>query len=250
MSLKGQMAIVTGGGSGIGRAIVETFAEAGISGITVVDTNRKAAEEVAQYLQNRYGCSVIASEADVSKKTAVEEMVAAAVEAFGRVDILVNNAGICSVTPWDEVTLESWNHILEVNLTGAFLCTKQVVPLMKQRQYGRIVYITSIAAFQGSLIAHVAYGVSKAGMVALMKSVAKELATEGINANAIAPGTTDTPMTDSFGSELKGRLAESTLLKRRGTPREIADAALFLVSSGANYMTGATLHVNGGALLA
>jgi len=250
MNLKDQVAIVTGGGSGIGRAIAETFAEAGISGITIVDINRKAAREVADYLQTRYACTAIASEADVSNETAVEETVATTANAFGRVDILVNNAGICSVTPWDEITLESWNRILEVNLTGAFLCTKRVVPHMRRRRYGRIVYITSIAAFLGSLVAHVAYGASKAGMIALMKSVAKEFAAEGITANAIAPGTIDTPMTDSFGSVLKGRLAESALLKRQGTPREIADAALFLVSSRATYVTGATMHVNGGALLA
>jgi len=249
MNLKGQVAILTGGGSGIGRAIAETFAEAGISGITVADINLRSAEEVADCLRTRYGCTAIASGADASKESAVEDMVAATVSKFGQVDILVNNAGICPVTSWDETTLRSWNRILEVNLTSAYLCTRAVLPHMRKRKCGRIVYITSVAAFLGSLVAHVAYGVSKAGMIALMKSVAKEFGGEGINANAVAPGTIDTPMTDSFGEAIKRRFVESAPLKRQGSPQEVADAVLFLVSSRSNYVNGATLHVNGGSLL-
>jgi len=249
MNLKGQVGIVTGGGSGIGRAIAETFAEASISGITVADINLKAAEEVANCLQSRHGCTAIASGTDVSKESAVEEMVAATIGKFGQVDILVNNAGICPVTPWDETTLTSWNRILKVNLTSAYLCTRAVLPHMRARKYGRIVYIASVGAFLGSLVAHVAYGVSKAGMIALMKSVAKEFGGEGINANAVAPGTIDTPMTDSFGEAIKRRFVESAPTKRQGTPQEVADAVLFLVSSRSSYVNGATLHVNGGSLL-
>ena len=249
MRLEGQVAIVTGGGAGIGKAVAETFAEAGIAGITVADINLKGAEEVAHCLSSRDGCTAIASGADVSKQDAVQKMVAGTVDKFGRVDILVNNAGICPVVSWDDTTLDSWNRILEVNLTSAYLCTKAVLPHMRRRKYGRIVYISSAGAFLGSLVAHVAYGASKAGMIALMKSVAKGFGIEGINANAIAPGTIETPLRDSFSDEIKNRFLESVPLKRVGTARELADAVLYLVSSRSTYVNGATLHVNGGSLL-
>lgn len=249
MQINGQVAIVTGGGSGIGKAVVEVFSEADIAGITVVDINVESAKEVADAVRARYNCEAMDSGADVSKESAVREMVAATIEKFGRLDILVNNAGICPVTSWDETALESWNHILDVNLTSSYLCTKAVLPHMRKRKYGRIVYISSVGAFLGSVVAHVAYGVSKAGMLALMKSVAREFGAEGINANAIAPGTIDTPMRDSFRDEIKRQLVESSPMKRPGTARELADAVLFLVSSRASYINGATLHVNGGCLL-
>ena len=249
MNLKGRVAIVTGGGAGIGRAVAETFANAGIAGITVADINSGSAKETAEFLRERHNCEAIDSGTDVSKEKAVVEMVAGTVEKFGRLDILVNNAGICPLTPWGETSLESWNHILDVNLTSAYLCTKAVLPHMRQRKYGRIIYISSVGAFLGSVAAHVAYGVSKAGMIALMKSVAKEFGAEGINANAIAPGTIDTPMRNSLGDEIKRQLVESAPLGRPGTAKELADAVLFLVSSRASYINGATLHVNGGSLL-
>jgi len=249
MNLKGQAAIVTGAGSGIGRAVAETFAEAGIAGVTIADINPKNAKEAEKSLQSRANCQTIVSVTDVSKEDAVQEMVTATTEKFGKVDILVNNAGICPLTPWDETTLKDWNHILDVNLTGAYLCTKAVLPHMRQRRYGRIIYISSVGAFLGSVVAHVAYGVSKAGMIALMKSVAKEFGAEGINANAISPGPIDTPMRDGFGEEIKRRLVEGVPLKRAGTAGELADAVLFLASKRASYVNGATLHVNGGSLL-
>ena len=120
---------------------------------------------------------------------------------------------------------------------------------MRKHRYGRIVYISSVGAFLGSVTGHVAYGASKAGIIALMKVVAKNFASEGILANAIAPGSIDTPLTDSFGSEAKSKFAEASPLKRQGTARELADAVLYLVSGRASYVTGATFHVNGGALL-
>jgi 3-oxoacyl-[acyl-carrier protein] reductase len=247
--LKGQVGIVTGGASGIGRCIAEVFAEAGISGLTVADTNVSGAEEVVNSLRARYNCSAIATQTDVSKQDLVERMVEVTVDKFGRIDILVNNAGICPLTPWDDATLETWNRIVEINLTGSYLCTKAVLPHMRRRKYGRIVYISSIGAFQGSLVGHVAYGVSKAGMIALMKSVAKGFGGEGINANAVAPGTIDTPLASSLGEAAISRLQEGTPLRRQGTPREVADAVLFLASNRASYISGATLQVNGASLL-
>lgn len=249
MKITDQVAIITGGSSGIGKATVEKFMEAEAAGVAIADVNNDAAQEIAAEVTKKHKGEAIAIQTDVAKPESVAELARLVMDRFGRIDILVNNAGICPVTPWDAATVESWNHILSVNLTGAFLCTKAVLPHMRQRKYGRIVYMSSVGAFQGSLVAHVAYGASKAGMIALMKSIAKGFGAEGINANAITPGTVDTPLTDSFSETIKRRFAEAAPLKRQGTAEELADATLFLVSSRATYINGATLHVNGGSLL-
>ena len=249
MKLTGRVAIVTGGASGIGKAIAARFLEAGADGVVLADINGKAAQDVEKELARQYESGVLAVPTDVTQPQGVSEMVDVALDRFGRVDILVNNAGICPVVPWERTTVDDWNQVLAVNVTGGFNCTKAVIPIMCRQKHGRILYISSAAAFLGSLVAHVAYGVSKAGMIALMKSVAKEFGGRGINANAIAPGTIDTPMTDSFGGEVQRRFVGSAPLERKGSPREVADAALFLVSSCSGYVNGATLHVNGGSLL-
>ena len=249
MELRGRVAIVTGGASGVGRAVAEGFAEAGAEAIVIADIQAEAAQEAAQEIARRADCRVEAVPTDVSDQDSVERMARTALDRLGHIDILVNNAGICPVVAWDEVTLESWNRILAVNLTGAFLCTRAVLPAMRRQRYGRIVYVSSLAAVVGSIVGHPAYGASKAGEIALMKVVAKRFASEGILANAICPGTVDTPLTDSFGPEVKAAFAEAVLLKRQARPPEIADAVLFLCSDRASYITGATLHVNGGQLL-
>ena len=139
--------------------------------------------------------------------------------------------------------------MLDVNLNGALLCVLEVLPYMRRQQYGRIVNISSVGAFLGSVTAHPAYGVSKAGLIAMTKSLAKECAADGILVNAIAPGSFDTAILDSFGEEARRLYAEASLLKRHGSPRELAEAVLFLVSDASSYITGSTLHVNGGSLL-
>ena len=168
---------------------------------------------------------------------------------FGRVDILVNNVGVCPVVPWDETSLEDWNRILAINLTSAYLCSKAVLPYMQEQRSGRLIHISSVGAFLGSVEGHVAYGVSKAGIIALSKYLAKRFAAQGILSNSIAPGSIDTPLTDSFGPDKKQRYREFSPLKRQGTPRELAEAVLFLSSSRSGYVTGSTMHVNGGSLL-
>ena len=247
--LQGEVAIVTGAASGIGKATAETFAQTNITGLMLVDINLPGVEKVAEDLQSLYQCEVIVAGIDVSQQNRVNQMVNDTVDRFGKVDILVNNAGICPTTSWDDTTLENWNRILEVNLTSAYVGTMAVLPHMKRRKYGRIVNISSAGAILGSVVAHPAYGTTKAGMIAMTKSAAKEFAPHGILVNAIAPGSIDTPMTDSFGPEIKQQFAKVAPLKRQGTPHELADAVLFLVSSSATYITGATLHVNGGSLL-
>ena len=240
-ALQGQVALVTGGTSGIGRAVVELFLEAGVAGLAVID--------VSECDLSGRDSEVMVGQFDVSDSDAVGKFVSDVHERFGRIDILVNNAGIAPVVPWSEVTEENWQRVLDVNLNGAFHCTRAVWNHMRDRQYGRIVNISSVGAFLGSVSAHPAYGVSKAGLIALTKSLAKEGASDGILVNAIAPGSIDTPMLESFGPEARVKYAEAALLKRQGTPKELAETVVFLVSPASSYITGATLHVNGGALL-
>jgi len=245
MKLTDRVAIVTGAASGIGKAVVETFVEAEAAGVIIADINANAAHELAGQL----GQAALAVQTDVSNPTSIENMVKAAMDRFGRIDILVNNAGICPVVAWDDTTIEDWNRVLAVNLTGMFACTKAVIPIMRKQEYGRIVYMSSTAATVGSLVAHVAYGASKAGMLALMKSVAKGFASCGITANAVSPGTIDTPLTDSFSPSIQAAFKANCAMKRRGDAKEIADAVLFLVSDRATYITGENLSVDGGFAL-
>tara|TARA_B110000014_G_scaffold226407_1_gene185666 strand:- start:310 stop:1050 length:741 start_codon:yes stop_codon:yes gene_type:complete len=240
-ALQGQVAVVTGGASGIGRAVVELFLEAGVAGLGVID--------IAECDLSGMDVDVVTGQFDVSDSDAVGGFVSDVHDRFGRIDILVNNAGIAPLVPWSEVTEENWQRVLDVNLNGAFHCTRSVWNHMRDRQYGRIVNISSIGAFLGSVRAHPAYGVSKAGLIALTKSLAKEGAADGILVNAIAPGSIDTPMLESFGPEARAKYAEVALLKRQATPKELAETIVFLVSPASSYITGATLHVNGGALL-
>lgn len=240
-ALQGQVAVVTGGASGIGRAVVELFVEAGVAGLAVID--------IAECDLSGMDVDVVTGQFDVSDSAAVGEFVSDVHDRFGRIDILVNNAGVAPVVPWSEVTEANWQRVLDVNLNGAFHCTRSVWSHMRDRQYGRIVNISSVGAFLGSVSAHPAYGVSKAGLIALTKSLAKEGAADGILVNAIAPGSIDTPMLESFGPEARVQYAEAALLKRQATPKELAETIVFLVSPASSYITGATLHVNGGALL-
>ena len=247
--LKGRVAIVTGAASGIGRSVAELFAEEGVAGLTVADIQAAPLYRLASDLQKRSGGDLLVSETDVSDPEQVDRMARATVERFGRIDILVNNAGICPMVPWDRTTLESWNRMLSVNLTSAFLCSKAVVPYMRERKFGRLVHISSVGAFVGSITGHVGYGVSKAGVIALSKYLAKQFASDGILSNAIAPGSIDTPLAEAFGEENLRRYVDLSLVKRQGTPREIAEAVLFLAGPRSGYVTGSTMHVNGGSLL-
>lgn len=246
MNLNGKVAIVTGGAQGIGRAVVERFAEAGASAVVIADLQDQEAANCAQEIMLKHGSSVISIPTDVSDPVRVKSMVQATLKQFGRIDILVNNASLCPVIAWDDVTLENWNRILSVNLTGMFLCTQSVIPQMKNQQFGRIVFVSSEAAFNGSYTAHVAYGVTKAGELALMMSVAKGFVSYNIRANAITCGPIDTPLGHNLGADFWAESDNRTLLKRHGSAHEVADAVLFLVSSRSEYITGQVLRVNGG----
>lgn len=246
MKLTGRVAIVTGGAQGLGRATVEAFVEADALGVIIADMQADQAQAAAQEIMAAQSGKVVALPTDVCNPAQVETMVQTAIDRFGRIDILVNNAGVCPILDWDSVTLEDWNHILAVNVTGMFLCTKAVIPHMKTQKYGRIVYVSSPAGRVGSIIAHVAYGVSKGGCLALMKSVAKGFAKDGILANAVLPGPIDTPLSRSFGEDFWNSQEERPLLKRHASAKEVADAVLFLVSDRSTYITGHELWVDGG----
>lgn len=247
MDLSGKTAIITGASSGIGAAVVETFAAAGAEGICLADLDANGASEVAA----RVDCKTLVIETDVSDSSSVKAMTEQVIDRFGHIDILVNNAGIAPVVRWPEVTEENWRHVLDINLNGAFLCLLNVVDHMKSQKWGRIINISSVGAFKGSITAHPAYGVSKAGLIAMTKSAAKELAEFGILVNAVSPGSIDTPLTqNNFTQQERTTFIEDSVLKRHGTASEIADAVLFLSSERSTYITGATLHVNGGSLLA
>ncbi|MAE66571.1 MAG: beta-ketoacyl-ACP reductase [Phycisphaeraceae bacterium] len=248
-SLDGKAAIVTGGASGIGEAVTQVLAEAGIAGLCIVDRDGDRAEQVAADIRAKFEVDAIAACTDVSDGGQVAAMVARTLERFQRIDILVNGAGIAPMVRWAEVTEANWRHVIDTNLNSAFLCMLSVLPTMKKQKSGRIVNISSAGAILGSVCAHPAYGTSKAGMIAMTKSAAKEFAPDGILVNAIAPGTIDTPMTHSFGEQQKQAFIEAAPMKRQGTAREIADAVWYLVSDRSTYVTGVTLHVNGGSLL-
>lgn len=247
--LTSQVAIVTGAASGIGKAVAEVLAEEGISGLTLADINADGLEVVGDSVRGKTSTEVLVSATDVSREDEVNRMVASTIERFERIDILVNVAGIAPTTTWADTTLDNWNHVINTNLNSAFICFKAVLSHMQARKYGRVVNISSAGAVLGSVCAHPAYGASKAGMIAMTKSAAKAHAKDGILVNAIAPGSIDTPMTDSFGECQKQEFKEAAPLKRQGTAREIADAVFYLVSGRSTYVTGATLHVNGGSLL-
>ncbi|MFN8007673.1 MAG: glucose 1-dehydrogenase [Terriglobia bacterium] len=247
--LTGKVAIVTGGVSGIGKAVAEVLAEADLAGLTIADINGKSAEAVAASISRQFNTDAVGIATDVAVAEQVEAMCAQTLARFHRIDILVNNAGIAPVVPWSEVTEANWRQVLDINLNGAMLCMLSVLPTMQQQKSGRIVNISSAGAFLGSICAHPAYGVAKAGLIALTKSAAKSFAKDGILVNAIAPGSVDTPMAESFGEAQVEAFCQAAPLKRQGSPREIADAVWFLVSDRSTYVTGATLHVNGGSLL-
>ncbi|MEM2210295.1 MAG: 3-oxoacyl-ACP reductase FabG [Nitrososphaerales archaeon] len=247
MKLKGRVAIVTGAGRGIGRAIAITLAREGAN-IVVNDIDLQAAEETVKIIK-AMGYEALAIKADVSNKNEVDSMIKKTLEAFGRIDILVNNAGIFSSTLIENITEQQWNRIMDVNLKGVLLCSQAVIKTMKNQRFGKIVNITSLAGKVGGIFSGADYAASKAGVICLTKSLAKQLAPYGINVNAIAPGVIETDMTKYWPKEVKESFLKQIPLGRFGKPEEVAEVVLFLVSDASNYITGEIIDVNGGYLM-
>jgi 3-oxoacyl-[acyl-carrier protein] reductase len=247
MELADRVAIVTGSGRGIGRAIALRLAKAGAS-VVINDVGDMApAEGVAADIREMGRASLVVP-ADVSQSADVAGMVDRAVGEYGKVDILVNNAGITR----DQLILrmpdEDWDKVLGINLKSVFLCTKAVLrPMMKQRQ-GRIVNIASIVGLIGNA-GQANYAAAKAGIIGLTRTTAKEGAPRGITANAVAPGFIDTPMTQQLPGDRKSELMRQVLLGYLGTPEDVAEAVAFLASDAARYITGQVLTVDGGISL-
>lgn len=243
MRLKDSNAFITGAAQGIGKLIASGMAKEGAN-IAVADTNIEKAETTAQEIK-ALGVKCIAIKLDVSKQNEVKFAFETFVKEMGRLDILVNNAGITRDTLIIRMKDEDWDAVLNVNLKGAFLCSREAVRLMVKQQYGKIINISSVVAFTGNP-GQVNYSASKAGIVGLTKTIAKEYATRGIRANAVAPGFIQTAMTETIPEKIKEEMKKSIPLGHFGTPEDVANTVIFLVSKEADYITGQVLHINGG----
>ena len=246
--LDGRIAVVTGGSAGIGKAITRRLAEAGAN-VVIGDVNDIQVRELAEELSDKYR-RCLGVYVDVSAEESVASLIETTVREFGKVDILINNAGILFRTRIQDISLEEWNRTLEVNLTGPFLCTKAVLPLMKSNSYGRIVNISSSAGKSVSTLGGAHYTASKAGLLGLTRATAKEVASWGLTVNAVCPGLIDTGMVreTTSGEELVA-FVDSFPIKRLGLPEEIGDLVVFLCSEKASYITGASIDINGGDLM-
>jgi 3-oxoacyl-[acyl-carrier protein] reductase len=244
--LKDKVAVVTGAGRNIGRMIALTLAAGGAAIVVNVRSNRAEAESVAREIEKRGG-RALAAIADVTDPGAVGTMIAAAAERFGRIDILVNNAAVRKETPIEIMTAAEWREILSVILDGAFNCVKASLPYLKKSGNGAIVNIGGLSAHTGAK--HRAHVVTaKAGIVGLTRALAHDLAADRVTVNCVAPGLIDTARKPGT-PEPQHHQTQNMLAGRLGTPEDIAAAVRFLAGPGARYITGQTLHVNGGAYL-
>jgi 3-oxoacyl-[acyl-carrier protein] reductase len=247
MKLEGRKAVVTGGSRGIGRAIALALAQEGADVAVNYLASEAPALEVVREVE-KLGRRALAVRADVSDFPDTFRMAQAILAAFGHVDILVNNAGINSDKTFVKMDHASWRKVLAINLDGVFNCTKVFIDAMLKHGYGRIVNITSVIGQIGNF-GQANYAASKAGVTAMTKSLAKELAGKGITVNAVAPGFIETEMVDSIPERVRNRLLDQIPLRRFGKAEEVARAVVFLVSADADYITGEELSMNGGLLM-
>lgn len=247
MLLDGNVALVTGGSRGIGRAVCLELAKAGAKVVVNYAGNVNAAVEVCESIIAAGG-EAVAIQADVSNAASVEAMVKQVIEKYGRIDILVNNAGITRDNLLMRMKEEDWDAVINTNLKGIFHCTKLVSRYMMKQKAGKIVNMTSVVGIIGNA-GQANYSAAKAGVIGFTKSMAKELAARGITVNAVAPGFINTDMTAVLPEQVKADLASQIPLGRLGAPEDVAAAILFLVSNAANYITGQTIHVDGGMVM-
>lgn len=246
MNLKGKIALVTGSGRGIGRAIAEKLADNGCN-IIISDVNEEESKATAAEITKK-GVEAIGLKCDVSKSDQVAELIKGGLTRFGRIDIVVNNAGITRDGLLMSIKEEDWDLVLNINLKGAFLVTREVIkPMMKER-FGRIINIASIVGLMGNS-GQANYTASKGGLIALTKTTAREYASRNINVNAVAPGFIDTPMTQQLPEKVRDAMLAQIPQGKYGSVEDIANAVLFLSSDLSNYITGQVISVNGGMLM-
>jgi 3-oxoacyl-[acyl-carrier protein] reductase len=243
MSLSGKIALVTGAAQGIGRDIALALANDGAD-VAICDVNLDAAQKTAGDIEAK-GRKSLALKANVAASADVTAMIDQVVEKFGKIDILVNNAGITRDGLILRMKDEDWDLVLSINLKGSFLCTKAALKYMSKQRGGTIINIASIVGAMGNA-GQANYVASKAGLIGLTKTIAREYANRGITANAVAPGFIDTAMTQALSENVRQELAKQIPMGKLGTPEDVANAVRFLASPWASYITGQVIHVNGG----
>ena len=243
MNFSEKTAVVTGGSRGLGRAICLDLARGGANVVLCYAGNEAAANETVAACES-LGAKAVAIRCDVSKEDEVKALMDAALKTFGRIDILVNNAGITRDGLLMMMKPEDFDAVIAANLRGAFLCMKAVARQMVKQRYGRIVNLSSVVGLRGNA-GQVNYAASKAGVIGMTKSLAKELAGRNITVNAVAPGFIQTPMTEVLGEEYKAAILKQIGLQRLGQPEDVANAVAFLASDRASYISGQVLEVSG-----
>lgn len=247
MSTEGNIAIVTGAGQGIGKAIAFIIASKGAIPV-IVDINENTAKQAVEELKNT-GKEALAIKVDISNVEEIKNMVKVVIDRYRKVDILVNNAAILHSTPIKDITEQEWDRIMAVNLKSVFFISQQVLPYMEKNGYGRIINISSNAGRMGGYTNGLGYSSSKAGIIGLTYGMARRVAKMGITVNVVAPGPTETDILKQIGPEKKKELESTIPMGKLGKPENIANVVAFLASKEAEFVTGAVIDVNGGLFM-
>lgn len=245
--MQGKTAIVTGAAKGIGRAIALKLASKGANIVLNYRSSEEKAIEVEEEIKS-LGVEVLRVKGDISVLSDVENLINSAKEKFGTIDIMVNNAGITKDNLILRMKEEDFDSVIDVNLKGVFNCLKTITPIMVKQKKGKIINLSSVVGVSGNA-GQVNYAASKAGVIGMTKSLAKEVGSRGITVNAVAPGFIETDMTEVLGDKLKDEAKKGIPLKRLGTPEDVANVVSFLASEEGNYVTGQVINVDGGMVM-